>query len=159
MSRHFVLHLSAYRNLTLDHSPCNTHRLFRGINPDLAKVLCGLLGMRGGLKVHPKTGKYSAREPYDPMDPFSDIVDLGILSDEDDDDDDDDDDEFVIGELDDGGGVDNDDEDDATRERREQEEQAARLRTMKEQAEFDQRALSALSGDAVQQALQDLLTR
>lgn len=50
-------------------------RLFRGINPDLAKVLAGLLGMRDGIEVDPVTGAYHAKTPFDPTDPFAAIED------------------------------------------------------------------------------------
>jgi len=50
-------------------------RLFRGINPELAKVLTGLLGMKGGLAVDPLTGCFGPKVPYDPSDPFETIFD------------------------------------------------------------------------------------
>ncbi len=53
-------------------------RMFRGINPDLAKVLTGLLGMlRSGIRINPKTGCYEPRAPFDPSDPFQTITDPG----------------------------------------------------------------------------------
>lgn len=53
-------------------------QLFRGVNPDLAKVLSGLLGMQGGIMVDPTTGKFKAKDPYDPTDPFACIIDPGF---------------------------------------------------------------------------------
>ena len=50
-------------------------RLFRGINPELAKVLTGLLGMKGGLAVDPLTGTFQPKTPFDPSDPFDTIFD------------------------------------------------------------------------------------
>ena len=53
-------------------------RIFRGINPDLAKVLTGVMGMlRSGIKVNPKTGCYVPKAPFDPADPFQSITDPG----------------------------------------------------------------------------------
>lgn len=53
-------------------------RLFRGINPDLAKVLTGLIGMlRSGIRINPKTHCYEPRAPFDPADPFQTITDPG----------------------------------------------------------------------------------
>jgi len=53
-------------------------RFFRGINPDLAKVLTGCMGMlRSGIKVNPKTACYEPRAPFDPSDPFQTITDPG----------------------------------------------------------------------------------
>jgi len=50
-------------------------RIFRGINPELAKVLSGLLGMKGGMMVDPITGCFKPREPFDATDPFDTIFD------------------------------------------------------------------------------------
>ncbi len=54
--------------------------LFRGINPDMAKVLAGLLGMRGGFVYEEKTQTLQRAEPFDPTDPFAGIVDSSLDS-------------------------------------------------------------------------------
>ena len=50
-------------------------RLFKGINPELAKLLSGLLSMKDGIKIDQETGKYIAKHNYDPDDPFGPITD------------------------------------------------------------------------------------
>lgn len=52
-------------------------KLFRGINPDLAKVLAGLLGMKNGMICNPATGIYQPRERYNGRDPFCGLLDPG----------------------------------------------------------------------------------
>jgi len=47
--------------------------LFRGVNPDLAKVLAGLLGQRGGVRLDPSTGEWVPTPMYDPTVPFGDM--------------------------------------------------------------------------------------
>ena len=49
--------------------------MFRGVNPDLAKILAGLLGMRSGIEFDPETGKYRPRQEFDASDPFAPIED------------------------------------------------------------------------------------
>jgi hypothetical protein len=53
-------------------------RVFRGINPELAKILTGLIGMQGGLYLDEKTGHVKARTEFDPNDPFATIEDRPI---------------------------------------------------------------------------------
>ena len=49
-------------------------RLFRGINPDLAKVLAGLLGQKGGVRLNPVTGEYQPMtSSYDPAEIFEEV--------------------------------------------------------------------------------------
>jgi len=54
--------------------------LFRGINPDMAKVLSGLLGMKGGFVFDEKSQTLLRAEPFDPTDPFAGIVDSSLDS-------------------------------------------------------------------------------
>jgi len=54
--------------------------LFRGINPDMSKVLSGLLGMKGGFLYDEKTCTLKRAEPFDPADPFTGIVDSSLDS-------------------------------------------------------------------------------
>ena len=51
--------------------------LWRGINSELAKVLSGLLGMKGGLEW--EGGRWRGKAGFDPTDPFCPIFDPGFM--------------------------------------------------------------------------------
>ena len=58
-------------------NPPRPPRLFRGINPELANVLAGLIGFRSGIYVD-QDGKLRPKEKFDLSDPFCHITDPGF---------------------------------------------------------------------------------
>jgi len=58
-------------------NPPRPPRLFRGINPELANVLAGCLGMRSGITID-KDGFLVPKQAWDKSDPFNHLTDPGF---------------------------------------------------------------------------------
>jgi len=51
--------------------------LFRGVNPDLARVFAGYIGMERGIEQDPTSGRFFPKDPFHPSDPFASIAEPG----------------------------------------------------------------------------------